>query len=88
MAVALQNRTEANEHLIAGEAIHQAILDWLPAVRQTIEFGAGTGRLTVHLARKAQEVIAIEPAAQLRESLRARLCDDGVQNARIIHGFF
>jgi len=60
------------ERLIAGEHIHPAVLDWLPHhVHHCVEVGAGSGRLTRILRPRCDRLIAIEPAAPLRE----RLCD-------------
>lgn len=43
-----------------------------------LELGAGTGRVTVELARVAPEVVALEPVAEMRERARARLEEAGV----------
>jgi ubiquinone/menaquinone biosynthesis C-methylase UbiE len=51
--------------------------------------GAGTGRLTLELLHRAREVVAIEPAAPLREMLTRKLvrADHG-DRARLTDGFF
>ena len=51
-----------------------------------IEVGAGTGRLTLELVARCDQLTAVEPAAPLRERLRAKLAS--VPNTRIISGFF
>lgn len=56
------------------EPIHPDVLAALPAAgRRVLEVAAGTGRLTTHLVRVAAEVVAVEPAAPLRDILAARL---------------
>jgi SAM-dependent methyltransferase len=79
---------ELYDRLVAGEAVHPAILDWLPRVERAVEVGAGSGRLTVPLARRATEVVAVEPAAPLLDRLRSRLAEEGLENVRTIEGFF
>ncbi len=78
---------ELYERLVAAEPLHPGILEWLPPhVTRIIEVGAGTGRLTVELVARCDQLTAVEPAAPLRERLRARLAP--VTNTRIISGFF
>lgn len=90
LAWQLLYRVEPNLYgrLVAGENIHPAVLDWLPRAKCAVEVGAGLGRLTVDLARRAAEVIAVEPAATLRERLCTRLRLEGLTNIRCIEGFF
>jgi SAM-dependent methyltransferase len=76
------------ERLVAGEHVHPAILDCLPQVDRAVEAGAGLGRFTVELARRAGHVVAVEPAAALRERLRARVRDESLDNVRVEDGFF
>jgi SAM-dependent methyltransferase len=72
------------ERLIKGERIHPKILEWLPAhIERCVEVAAGTGRLTVDLAPRCAELVAVEPARPLR-----RLLDAKVRRARVVHGFF
>jgi SAM-dependent methyltransferase len=60
--------------LSRAEPIHPGVLAALPADGcRVMEIGAGSGRLTAHLMIRAAEVVAIEPAAPLRELFRARL---------------
>ena len=78
---------ELYERLVAAEHLHPAILDWLPPhVPRIVEVGAGTGRLTLELVARCDQLTAVEPAAPLRERLSARLAS--VKNTRIISGFF
>ena len=72
------------ERLIKGERIHPAILDWLPArIDRCVEVAAGTGRLTVDLAPRCEELVAVEPAKPLRRMLERK-----VRRVRCVHGFF
>jgi SAM-dependent methyltransferase len=78
------------DRLVRAERLHPAVLRWLPGdVDRIVEVGAGTGRLTVELLHRAREVVAIEPAAPLREVLTRRLvrADHG-DRVRVTHGFF
>ena len=78
---------ELYERLVAAEHLHPGILEWLPPhVPRIIEVGAGTGRLTLELVARCDQLTAVEPAAPLRERLRAKLAP--VTNTRIISGFF
>ena len=78
---------ELYERLVAAEHLHPGILEWLPPhVPRIIEVGAGTGRLTLELAGRCDQLTAVELAAPLRERLRAKLAS--VANIRIISGFF
>jgi SAM-dependent methyltransferase len=81
---------ELYDRLVTAERLHPAILDWLPRTADRIvEVGAGTGRLTLHLADRAPEIVAVEPARQLREILQHKLdaCRRG-NRVRVVHGFF
>jgi SAM-dependent methyltransferase len=72
------------ERLICGERIHPAILDWLPArIERCVEVAAGSGRLTVDIAPRCGELIAVEPAKPLRRRLESKL-----KRVRAVSGFF
>jgi SAM-dependent methyltransferase len=76
------------DRLVTAERLHRSILEWLPAhAARIVEVGAGTGRLTVELVDRCHELTAIEPAAPLRERLRAKL-RSSTHNIRVIDGFF
>ena len=65
---------ELYDRLVVAERLHPDILQWLPnEVERIVEVGAGSGRLTLALARRCQELTAIEPAAPLREILTRKL---------------
>jgi SAM-dependent methyltransferase len=65
---------ELYDRLVRAERLHPAILEWLPAhVERIVEVGAGSGRLTLPLVDRCNELTAIEPAAPLRDLLGRRL---------------
>jgi SAM-dependent methyltransferase len=75
------------ERLVAVEHLHPGIIEWLPPhVPRIIEVGAGTGRLTLELVARCDQLTAVEPAAPLRDRLRLKLAS--ATNVRIIGGFF
>ena len=85
------------ERLVAAEHLHPGILEWLPRhVPRIIEVGAGTGRLTLELVARCDQLTAVEPATPLRERLRLKLASSpspsgggqGGGRTRIISGFF
>ena len=81
---------ELYDRLVSAERLHPAVLQWLPdGVDRIVEVGAGTGRLTLELLHRAREIVAIEPAAPLREMLHRRLVSaDHGDRARVADGFF
>jgi SAM-dependent methyltransferase len=83
---------ELYDRLVRAEPLHPGILNWLPyRVHRIIEVGAGSGRLTVDLIDRCDQLTAIEPAAPLREILRRKLEDRPLPEATEIvvrDGFF
>jgi len=64
------------DELARSEPIHPDLLRALPdTVDVAVDVGAGSGRLTTHLAARARCVVAVEPSAGLRSLLRRRLPD-------------
>jgi SAM-dependent methyltransferase len=60
--------------LATAEPIHPGVLAALPIARgRGLEIGAGSGRLTSHLALRCPSLVAIEPSAGLGRLLRSRL---------------
>jgi 16S rRNA (adenine1518-N6/adenine1519-N6)-dimethyltransferase len=53
-----------------------------------VEIGAGSGELTLPLARRARQVLAVEPDRALAGALRRRLDAGGAGNARVIEADF
>jgi SAM-dependent methyltransferase len=81
---------ELYERMASAEKLHPGVIGWLPSVADRIvEVGAGAGRLTLELIDRGREVVAIEPAAGLRQILERKLsrADHGCR-ARVMHGFF
>ena len=81
---------ELYDRLVTAERLHPGVLEWLPHdVARIVEVGAGTGRLTLELIDRAKELVAVEPAAPLREVLARKLsADDRRHHVRVIDGFF
>jgi SAM-dependent methyltransferase len=80
---------ELYDRLVTAEHLHPGILGWLPhGVNRIVEVGAGAGRLTLELVDRARQVLAVEPAAPLREILRRKLAAarHGAR-AQVTHGF-
>jgi SAM-dependent methyltransferase len=81
---------ELYDRLARAEHLHPGVVAWLPQdVDRIAEVGAGTGRLTLELIDRAQQVVAMEPALPLRRILRRKLAAaDHGDRARVTHGFF
>ncbi len=81
---------ELYDRLISAEWLHPGVIGWLPQdVERIVEVAAGTGRLTLDLIGRGRELVAIEPAAPLREILKRKLGLPGANDlASVNHGFF
>ncbi|HEY4427429.1 MAG TPA: class I SAM-dependent methyltransferase [Solirubrobacteraceae bacterium] len=81
---------ELYDRLVTVERLHRDVVRWLPeGLERIVEVAAGTGRLTVELAHRAHEIVAIEPAEPLREILRRKLATvQGGGRVRLAQGFF
>lgn len=51
-----------------------------------VDVGAGTGRVALGLAPHARQVLAVEPVANLRHHLRARIARDHIPNLIVLDG--
>jgi len=78
------------DRLATAENLHPGILRWLPAsVDRIVEVGAGTGRLTLDLAERAREIVAVEPVAPFRHILQRKLAAAGwADRVTVAHGYF
>jgi SAM-dependent methyltransferase len=63
------------DRLATAEPIADSLLVALPRAARALDIGAGSGRLTVHLARTCDRVVAVEPSLGLLQLLRARVPD-------------
>jgi SAM-dependent methyltransferase len=81
---------ELYDRLVRAESIHPAVLRWLPrGIDRIVEVGAGTGRLTLDLLGRAGAIVAVEPAAPLRDLLSERLARaEHGHRAKVVEGFF
>ena len=81
---------ELYDRLVSAERLHPGVLDWLPRdAGRIVEVAAGAGRLTLELAGRGRELVAIEPARPLRRILEGKLAEAGHGGrARVIPGFF
>jgi SAM-dependent methyltransferase len=81
---------ELYDRLVGAERLHPGVIGWLPDnLERIVEVAAGTGRLTLELLHRAREVVAIEPAAQLRAILNRKLATADYGNrVHVTHGFF
>jgi SAM-dependent methyltransferase len=81
---------ELYDRLVGAERLHPGVIGWLPDnLERIVEVAAGTGRLTLELVRRSGEVVAIEPAAPLREILSRKLASaDHRRRVHVTHGFF
>jgi SAM-dependent methyltransferase len=61
------------DQLAQVEPIAPAIIEVLPTAARALDIGAGSGRLTLHLAQRVEQVVAVEPSSGLLELLRQRL---------------
>ena len=68
-----QLEPERWDRLAQAEPIAHDLIVALPRVRRALDVGAGSGRLTLHLARTSDSVMAVDPSMGLLGLLRARL---------------
>ena len=81
---------ELYERMATAERLHPGIARWLPrSADRIVEVGAGSGRLTLELLDRGREVVAIEPAAGLRQILERKLARASQgHRAQVRPGFF
>lgn len=62
------------------------LADLVGADSRVIDVGAGGGRITIPLAMRVREMIAVEPSAAMRDVLQREMDRLGVQNLQVIPG--
>jgi SAM-dependent methyltransferase len=77
------------ERLTAGEPVHLGTLR-VAGVDQAVvlDAGAGTGRVTLPLARRASRVYAMDSAPPMLRLLEAKILDASVDNVELLRGTF
>ena len=77
------------ERLTAGEQVHLGALDVARVDGAVVlDAGAGTGRVTLPLARRARTVYALDPAPPLLSLLERKVAAAGLCNVEILRGSF
>ncbi|WIG59372.1 MAG: hypothetical protein OJF49_002119 [Ktedonobacterales bacterium] len=77
------------ERLTAGEQIHLGALDVARVDGAVVlDAGAGTGRVTLPLARRARTVYALDPSLPLLRLLDCKLAAAGLRNVELHRGAF
>lgn len=77
------------EELVSGERIHPRILETLPLDDRVVcDVGAGAGRFTLHAARHAARVVAVDAVPGLLRLLDAHLDEEGIDNVETRRGSF
>jgi len=81
---------ELYDRLASAERLHPEVVNWLPRdVDSILEVGAGTGRLTMELIDRGQQVTVVEPALPLRRILRRKIAAAGrPERVRLLPGYF
>ncbi len=77
------------ERLTAGEQVHLGALDFAQVDGAVVlDAGAGAGRVTLPLARRARKVYAMDPAPPLLHLLESKLASTCQRNVEILRGAF
>jgi SAM-dependent methyltransferase len=77
------------ERLTAGEQVHLGALEFARLDGAVVlDAGAGTGRVTLPVARRARRVYAMEPAPPLLRLLESKLAMAGLHNVDLLRGVF
>jgi SAM-dependent methyltransferase len=77
------------EQLTAGEQVHLGALDvaWVDGA-VVLDAGAGCGRVTLPMARRARTVYALDPAPPMLALLERKLAATGLCNVELLRGGF
>lgn len=81
---ALFRRRVRHRHDEEQDTFLQRVLRYVDDRTTVVDVGAGVGRLTIPLARRARRVVAVEPAAAMVELLQEELRSAGVGNVEIV----
>lgn len=77
------------ERLTAGEQVHLGALDVARVDDAVVlDAGAGTGRVTLPLARRARTVYAMDAAPPLLHLLERKVADANLRNVEVMRGVF
>src|SRR5262249_33871940 len=77
------------ERLTAGEQVHLGALDFARGDGAVgLDAGAGTGRVTLPIARRARRVYAMDPAPPLLRLLEHKVAAEGLHNVDLLRGVF
>lgn len=77
------------ELLTAGEQVHPGALDFACVDGGVaLDAGAGSGRMTLPLARRAARVFAVDPAPSLLTLLEDKVARAGARNVELLRGVF
>ena len=77
------------EQLTAGEQVHLGALDFARVDGAVVlDAGAGAGRMTLPLARRARKVYAMDPSSPLLNLLDGKLSSAGLRNVELLRGVF
>jgi SAM-dependent methyltransferase len=80
---------EEYERLTAGEQVHMGALAFAhPEGAVTLDAGAGAGRVTLPLSRRARKVYAMDPAPPLLDLLETKLAAADARTVELIRGTF
>src|SRR5215831_3052184 len=83
------NTPDEYERLTAGEQVHLGALAFAHVDGAIVlDAGAGAGRVTLPLARRARRVIAMDPALPMLHVLNGKLSSAHVHNVELLRGAF
>lgn len=66
------------------ELVFPRLRDRVDSESRVLEIGPGSGGFTLPLARAVKELVAVEPASNMRDLLAENLVQAGLQNVRVV----